>query len=526
MASTQAVDVLARPSPAAGEPFVAMRDITKSFPGVMANDQVDMDILAGEVHALLGENGAGKSTLMKILYGFYDADAGQILLNGQPISIDSPRDARAVGIGMVFQDFMLIPALSVAENIALFLPDLKAVPDFQGVDRRIEDYSARYHLEVDPQAMVSRLSIGEQQKVEILKLLLADARLLILDEPTRVLAPHEVEALLRVLDSLREDGYAIVLITHKMKEVLQCADRITVLRDGRVVGTLERAETTEERLVAMMFEERLASVDAGRALARPETTQPLLELRGVETRGEGAETSLKAIDLAVYPGEIVGVAGVSGNGQKELGDVILGMIEGIKGSKFLFGKDATHYSIRQVRRSGVSFVPENPRTMAVTPWMTVLENMALTRTRRYARLGGLVMDWQAVRTDVAEATKVLESPSSLYAPAGALSGGNLQRMVIAREMMGSPRLVIASYLTRGLDVQSALAARRALVQARDSGAGVLLVSEDLEELFTLSDRLIVLYDGRIVGSFRPAETDIYRVGHLMTGSEVQHVARD
>ncbi len=525
MASTQAVDMSARPSTAAVEPMVSMRGITKAFPNVMANDQVDLDIRTGEVHALLGENGAGKSTLMKILYGFYRADAGQILLNGQPISIHSPRDARAVGIGMVFQDFMLIPAFSVAENIALFLPDLKEVLDMQGINRRIEEHSERYHLEVDPQATVSQLSIGEQQKVEILKLLLADARLLILDEPTRVLAPHEVEALFRVLDSLRRDGYAIVLITHKLKEVLQGADRTTVLRFGRVAGTLERAETTEERLMAMMFEKRLARVDAGRGQARPESTRPLLELRGVETHGEGAETSLKAIDLAVYPGEIVGVAGVSGNGQKQLGDVILGMITGIKGSKLLFGKDATHYSIREVRRSGVCFVPENPLTMAVTPWMTVLENMALTRTWRYTRLGGLAMDWQAVKTDVAEATKVLESPSSLYAPAGALSGGNLQRMVIAREMMGGPRLVIASYLTRGLDVQSALAARRALVQARDGGAGVLLISEDLEELFALSDRLVVLCDGTIVGSFRPEETDSYTVGYLMTGSEAQSVAR-
>jgi simple sugar transport system ATP-binding protein len=515
---------MARASTAADVPLIAMRGITKAFPNVIANDQVDLDIRAGEVHALLGENGAGKSTLMKILYGFYRADAGQILLNGQPVSIDSPHDARAVGIGMLFQDFTLIPAFTVAENIALFLPDLEAVLDIQGIERRIEDHSERYQLQVDPQATVSQLSIGEQQKVEILKLLLADARLLILDEPTRVLVPHEVEALFRVLDSLRRDGYAIVLITHKMKDVLQCADRTTVLRFGRVVGTVERAETSEEKLVAMMFEKRLAKVEPSRSQARSETTQPLLELRGVETHGEGAQTSLKAIDLAVYPGEIVGVAGVSGNGQKELGDVILGMSVGIKGSKLLFGKDATHYSIRQVRRSGVCFVPEDPLAMAVTPWMTVLENMALTRTWRYARLGGLAVDWQAVKTDVAEATKVLQSPSSLYGPAGALSGGNLQRMVIAREMMGAPRLVIASYLTRGLDVQSALAARRALVQARDSGAGVLLISEDLEELFTLSDRLIVMCSGRIVGSFRPEETDVYTVGHLMTGSEVQDVA--
>ena len=505
-------------------PLVSLRGICKAFPGVLANDHIDLDIYGSEIHALLGENGAGKSTLMKILYGFYRADAGQILLNGKPVPIHSPHDARAVRIGMVFQDFTLIPAFSVAENIALFLPDLKAVVDAQEVNHRIQDHSERYHLQVNPQAMVSQLSIGEQQKVEILKLLLADARLLILDEPTRVLAPHEVGALFRVLDSLRKDGYAIVLITHKLKEVLQCADRITVLRSGRVAGTLARGEATEEKLVAMMFEKRLAGLDASRARARAETTPPLMELREVETRGEGAETSLRAIDLAIYPGEIVGVAGVSGNGQKELGDVILGILRCVKGTKLLFGKDATHHSIREVRRSGVGFVPESPLAMAVTPWMSVLENMAVTRTWSYARLGGLVMDWQAVKTDVEKAAKGLGSSFPLYVPAKSLSGGNLQRLVIVREMMHDPRLIIASHLTRGLDVQSTIAARQALLQAREGGAGVLLISEDLEELFTLSDRLIVLCGGRIVGSCKPEETDIYQVGHLMTGSEVQHVA--
>jgi ABC-type uncharacterized transport system ATPase subunit len=524
MASAPALNPTARQSAAAAEPLVAMRGITKAFPNVVANDHIDLDIYPGEVHALLGENGAGKSTLMKILYGFYRADAGQILLNGEPVVINSPHDARAVRFGMLFQDFTLIPALSVAENIALFLPDLEAVLDIQGVNRRIEDRCQSYHLQVDPRAMVSQLSVGEQQKVEILKLLLAEARLLILDEPTRVLAPHEVEALFRVLDSLREDGYAIVLITHKIKEVLQCADRITVLRSGRVAGTITRAEATEEKLVAMMFEREWTGLAASDARTQAATTLPLLELRAVDTRGEGAEIHLQSIDLAVYPGEIVGVAGVSGNGQKELGDVILGMIQCAKGTKLLFGKDVTRQSIRDLRKSGVAFVPENPLTMAVSPFMTVLENMALTRTWRYARLGGLALDWQAVKEDVENAAQALRSSFPLHVPARSLSGGNLQRMVVAREMMHHPRLIIASYLTRGLDVQSALAARQALVQAREGGAGVLLISEDLEELFALSDRLIVLYGGTIVSLCKPEETDVYTVGLLMTGSEVQHVA--
>jgi len=505
-------------------PLITMRGITKAFPGILANDAIDLDIYISEIHALLGENGAGKSTLMKILYGFYRADSGQILINGKPISIRSPHDARAVGIGMVFQDFNLIPAFSVAENIALFLPDLKAVLDIKEIDRRIHDLSERYDLQVDPQALVSQLSIGEQQKVEILKLLVADSRILVLDEPTRVLAPHEVKALFRVLDSLREDGYAIILITHKMKEVLECADRITVLRGGRVAGSLPRSKASEDKLVSLMFERKITGLKVGRKHIRDESASPLLDLRGVETRGEGAETSLKAIDLEVYPGEIVGVAGVSGNGQKELGDVALGMIRCVKGKKFLFGNDFTNSIIQKVRRGGVVFIPENPLTMASVPFMTVLENMALTQTWRYARLGGFRMDWQAVKTDIEDTLKRFGFSFSLYIPARSLSGGNLQRMVIIREMAHDPRLIIASYLTRGLDVQSTIAARQALIQAREAGAGVLLISEDLEELFALSDRLIVLYDGRIVGTFKPAETNIYEVGHLMTGSEFQHVA--
>lgn len=501
---------------------ISLRGICKSFPGVVANDQVDLDIHASEIHALLGENGAGKSTLMKILYGFYRADAGQVLVNGQPVTIQSPHDARALRIGMVFQDFTLIPALSVAENLALFLPHLPPVLNRSQIVGRIQEVSKRYDLQVDPHAPVSELSIGEQQKVEILKLLLADARLLILDEPTRVLAPHEVQALFKVLDSLRADGYAILLITHKMKEVLECADRITVLRGGRVAGSLLRKEASEERLIALMFEKKLAALQVGQKSAVDRTAGALLELQGVSTRGEGLETSLNGIDLQVHPGEIVGVAGVSGNGQRELGDVALGMIRIQAGRKLLFGRDFTHRSIQEVRQSGVAFIPENPLTMSIAPFQTVLQNLAITRAGKYAGRFGLRMDWQAVRADVEQTSKQLGFTSPLYVPARSLSGGNLQRMVIVREMAGGPRLIIASYLTRGLDVQSTIAARQALVNARAQGAGVLLISEDLEELFTLSDRLIVLFAGKIVGTFTPQETDVYTIGHLMTGSEASH----
>ncbi len=504
-------------------PLLSLRGITKRFPLVLANDCIDLDIWQGEIHALLGENGAGKSTLVKILYGFYRPDSGTISKNGQPVQVHSPADARRLGIGMLFQDFSLIPALSVAENIALFLQDLKAVIDFRQVDRRIQELASRYNLQVRSQVKVSELSIGEQQKVEILKLLLSGARILILDEPTRVLAPHEVAALIQVLEGLREDGYAIILITHKMKEVLDCADRITILREGRVAGSLMRAEADEKKLVELMFGKEMPGLSSERRV-RVESLIPVLELREVETRAEGDETSLRDINLKIDPGEILGVAGVSGNGQKELGDLVLGMKPCAKGKKLLFGKDASRLSIRQIRKQGVGFIPENPLSMASIPFMTVLQNIALTRPWRYARWGGLTLDWDYAKKDAQESMEKMDYSFPLFTLARSLSGGNLQRMVIIRELAAGPRLVLASYLTRGLDVQSTLAARQALLDARARGAGVLLISEDLEELFTLSDRLIVLFEGRIVGEFKPEETDGYQVGYLMTGSKGDHGA--
>jgi len=501
-------------------PMIQMRGINKSFADVIANENVDLDIYPSEIHALLGENGAGKSTLVKILYGFYRADSGRIELDGRPASIKTPREARAAQIGMVFQDFTLIPAFSVAENIALFLPDLDPVVDLDDVCLRIGTLSERYGLQVDPRQMVGSLSIGEMQKVEILKLLLSNARLLILDEPTRVLAPHELASLLNVLRNLRDDGYAIVLITHKLKEVLECADRITVLRRGRVAGSLLRREVNEQRLIDLMFEMRLSAPQVnGSPPARDRS--PVLELRGISTRAQGDEMTLRNLELKIYPGEIVGIAGVSGNGQKELGDLILGAKRSQAGTKLLFGEDVTRKSVRGLRSRGVSFIPENPLAMASVPFMTVLENMALTRTQQYARWGGMGIGWRAVREDLAQASAELGFSLPIFAPAKSLSGGNLQRMVIVREMAQHPKLIIASYLTRGLDLQSTYAARHALIQARVEGCGVLLISEDLEELFTLSDRLIVLHGGRIVGTFRPQDTTISKVGHLMTGSEGQ-----
>jgi ABC-type uncharacterized transport system ATPase subunit len=497
-----------------------MRGICKQFPGVLANDRIDLDIHSSEIHALLGENGAGKSTLMKVLYGFYSADNGKIFFSGKEVQIKSPHDARDLNIGMVFQVLNLIPAMTVLENIALFLKDLPAVYNPEIIRNRISKFSKQYGLEVNPDKLVAQLAIGEQQKVEILKTLLSDARLLILDEPTRVLAPQEVDGLFQVLNRLKQDGYAIILITHKLKEVLECADRITVLRDGRVTGSVLRQDASENGLIQMMFEKQMTTRIVRQDL--PPAVEPVLELVSINTRAEGSSVSLNDVNLKVFPGEIVGVAGVSGNGQKELCDSILGMEKTTSGKKLLNGHDFTHSSTGKIRKFGLGFIPENPLTMATVPFMSVLENMVITRTSDYSRFGGLSMDWTMVREDTQKSLERFGFTFSYYTPAKSLSGGNLQRLIIAREMMKDPKLIIASYLTRGLDVQSTLIARQELMQARNEGTGVLLISEDLEELFSLSDRLIVIFDGKIVGEFKPADTDFYEIGYLMTGSKETH----
>jgi ABC-type uncharacterized transport system ATPase subunit len=414
------------PVPVDHSPIVIMQGICKRFPGVLANDQIDLQIHKAEIHALLGENGAGKSTLMKILYGFYKLDEGRIFYAGKEIHIKSPADARQINIGMVFQTLNLIPAMSVLENIALFLKDLPPVYNPSQLRNRILMLSSQYGLEVNPDDMVIHLSIGEQQKVEILKLLLSDAQILILDEPTRVLAPHEVEGLFKVLARLKQDGYAIVLITHKLKEVLECADKITVLRAGRVAGSIRQSEATEASLIQMMFDKQLTSRIVRQDI--PPSPDPVLDLVSFYTYGEGSSVSLKDLNLKIFPGEIVGVAGVSGNGQKELCDSILGMEKIVSGRKLLNGRDFTHSTTGKIRKFGLGFVPENPLIMATVLFMSVLENMVITRISDYSRLGGLSMDWTLAREDTRKSLEKFGFTFSYYTPAKSLSGGNLQRL--------------------------------------------------------------------------------------------------
>ena len=498
-----------------GTPAMTARGLTKRFGSTLATDEVDLAIFPHEVHALLGENGAGKSTLVKMLYGYLRPDEGEILLGDRRVEFRSPADAKDAGLGMVFQQSTLIPAFTVAENIALYLPRLDPVIDLEAISRHISETSSRYGLKIDPERRAGHLSAGEQQRAEVVKLLVAGARILIFDEPTSLLAEHEIEALFEVFAQLREDGYPVLFITHKLHEVMTESDRITVMRKGRVVGSLETRSTSEPDLVELMFgDSPVASL--GRR-AEPGTGEPLLELRGAATSFmEGVP--LADIDLLVRPGEIVGIAGVAGNGQRELANIILGIQALRSGTKRLFDEDAASWTVARARDRGVGYIPENPMGTSLIAGMTLGENMALSDPGRFSVHGGFGVDWGEVHRALLDAFETLDVdplPASLRA--WELSGGNAQRFAIVRELSRKPKLLVAAYPTKGLDVPTVASVQRLLLAARDKGTGVLLISHDLNELRALSDRMLVMRSGRFVGELDPDTADLYEVGLLMTG---------
>jgi general nucleoside transport system ATP-binding protein len=492
------------------------RGLSKRFDEVQANSGVDLVLRAGEVHAILGENGAGKSVLAKTLYGVHRPDEGTILVDSEPVIIGSPANARALGIGLVFQEFRLVPALTVLQNVALALPRRGFALKRKEVSTQITTVGKRYGINVEPGRRVRTLSMGERQQVEIIKLLLSGARIMLLDEPTSLLAPQEVDALSSVLRELRDEGLAIGLITHKLSDVRAVADRVTVLRGGVVTAQTEDvARTTDAQLIEAIVGRRLPPLHRQTSPVGDEQTAAL-NVTDVDVEGERGQLALREVSFSVARGEIVGVAGVSGSGQRELAEAVLGLRKILAGRLEVLGQDVTRGGPARVLEAGAAGISEGPFETDVVPGLSVTKHMALSRLKAPKR--GLGYDWKALERELArlpEATVLQLPPGSRQVTT--LSGGNLQRLVVARALAGDPGLVIAAYPTRGLDLATVAATQSLLVARAEAGAGILLMSEDLDELFLLSDRILVLHAGRVVASLEPKATTPHEVGSLMLG---------
>jgi len=497
--------------------ILEMREIIKEFGPLRANDRVNLKVKRGEIHALLGENGAGKTTLMNILYGLYQPTSGEIIFEGRPVRITSPREAIELGIGMVHQHFMLIPALTVAENIIL---GMKAGPggllDLEQASARIKELSRQYGLDVDPYAKVWQLSVGQQQRVEIVKALYRGARLLILDEPTAVLTPQEVRELFRVLKKFTQEGHTVIFISHKLDEVMSLCDRVTVLRAGRVIGTVETSNTSKEELARMMVgREVFFKVDKKPCCPG----EVILELKGVEALDNKGLKALKGVSFSLCRGEILGIAGVDGNGQSELVEVITGLRKAIAGKVFLKGRDITNLPPRKILEQNVAHIPEDRHVRGLVMEMSIKENIILQTYYRPPFSKGFWLDWKTIKEHARRLIKEYDVRAlSEEIPVKNLSGGNQQKVILAREVCRQPDLLIAMHPTRGLDVGATEYIHRRLVEERDRGAAVLLISTELDEILSLSDRIAVLYEGEIMGIVPGGEVDIEELGLMMAGS--------
>jgi general nucleoside transport system ATP-binding protein len=500
-------------------PAVAMRGITKRFPGVLANDGVDFEAAVGEVHALLGENGAGKSTLSNILTGLYQPDAGTIELWGKPVRFAAPRDSLAAGVSMVHQHFRLVEPFTVAENVLLGDhdgPGASFALHPRAVEQEVAALAERYRLPVQPDARIWQLSVGEQQRVEILKALHRNARILILDEPTAVLTPQEVAELFPTLRQMADEGRTVIFISHKLHEVMAVSDRVTVLRGGRSLATLATADTTPQALAALMVGRDVAA--SRREIARHEIGEAILQVDGLEANGDRGQRALHDVSLELRAGEILAVAGVAGNGQRELAEAITGLRSRTAGRVRVAGRELRAGDPRDAIRHGVAHVPEDRLGTGVSPGLSIAANGVLKSYREPPACRGPLLRLGEIR---ALAQRSIER-YDVRAPgpdtaARLLSGGNLQKVVLAREFEGRPRVLVAASPTRGLDVGSIETVQGYLRQAAADGVGVLLISEDLDEIMTLADRIVVLYEGRVMATVPADGARVEELGLLMAG---------
>lgn len=498
-------------------PVVELVQITKRFPGVVANDAVSLKLYKGEIHALLGENGAGKSTLMNILFGLYQPDEGSIRINGQSVHIDSPNKAIALGIGMVHQHFKLVQPFTVYENIILGMEPTKGLKiNYRAATRRVRELSERYGLRVDPRAKIANISVGMQQRVEIVKTLYRGADILIFDEPTAVLTPQEIDELMVILRKLAAEGKSIILITHKLKEIMAIADTVTIIRRGRVVDTVSVQETDPQQLAEKMVG-RQVSFRVDKQPAKPK--HPVLEVRGIHCFDHRGVPVLNGIKFGVRAGEILGIAGVDGNGQSELIEALTGLRKIQRGEVMLCGRNIASMKPRQIIKTGLAHIPEDRHKRGLVLDFTVSENLVLQTyyDPKYGRFGFLnerAMEHHAQQ--MAERFDI-RTPS-IRTAARALSGGNQQKVIIAREIGREPDLLIAAQPTRGLDVGAIEFVHRQLIEQRDKGKAVLLISFELDEVLNVADRIAVIYEGKIVGETFPHETTDQELGLMMAGS--------